>query len=86
MDDLIKLIQGEVPWCTFFADDIVLMDETRSEVNVKLEIWRNAQESKGFLLIRTKTKYMECKFSKSQNIYKGTVRLDGQEILNSDSF
>ena len=86
MDDLIKLIQEEVPWCTFFADDIVLMDETRSEVNVKLEIWRNAQESKGFLLIRTKTKYMECKFSKSKNIYKGTVRLDGQEILNSDSF
>ena len=62
------------------------MDETRSEVNVKLEIWRNAQESKGFLLIRTKTKYMECKFSKSKNIYKGSVRLDGQEILNSDSF
>ena len=70
----------------FFADDIVLMDDPRSEVNVKLEIWRNAQESKGFLLIRTKTKYMKCKFSKSQNIYKGTVRLDGQEILNSDSF
>ena len=47
----------------FFADDIVLMDDPRSEVNVKLEIWRNAQESKGFLLIRTKTKYMKCKFN-----------------------
>jgi len=39
MDDLIKLIQEEVSWCMLFADDIVLLDETRSEVNVKLEIW-----------------------------------------------
>ena len=84
MDDLIKLIQEEVSWRTLFADDIVLLDETRSEVNVKLEIWRNALESKGFLLSRTKTKYMEC--SESQNINKWTVRLDGQEILNSDNF
>ena len=74
MDDLIKLIQEEVSWCTLFADDIVLLDETRSEVNVKLEIWPNALESKGFLFSRTKTKYMEC--SESQNRNKWTVRLD----------
>ena len=38
MDDLTKLIQDEVHWCVFFAHDIVLVDETVCEVNVKLEI------------------------------------------------
>ena len=47
-----------------FADDIILVDETRAGVNAKLELWRQTLESRGFRLSRTKTKYMECKFSK----------------------
>ena len=47
-----------------FADDIVLIDETRARVNVKLELWRQTLESRGFTLSRVKTEYMECKFSK----------------------
>ena len=33
-----------------FADDIVLVDETRAGVNVKLELWRQTLESRGFRL------------------------------------
>ena len=62
------------------------MDETKSGVNVKLEIWQKALESKGFHLSRTKMMYMEYKFSKSRNKDKGAIRLDGQEILKSESF
>ncbi|XP_070057179.1 secreted RxLR effector protein 78-like [Nicotiana tomentosiformis] len=40
MDALTHHIQGEVPWCMLFADDIVLIDKTRSDVNERLEIWR----------------------------------------------
>ncbi len=29
---------------------------------------------------------MECKFSKSRSTIEGTIRLDGQEILNRGSF
>ena len=35
-------------------DDIVLVDEARHKVNVKLEFWRNAYESKSFWLSMTK--------------------------------
>ncbi|KAM3320610.1 hypothetical protein P3S67_007812 [Capsicum chacoense] len=37
MDVLTRHIQGEVPWCMPFADDVVLIDETRGGVNDKLE-------------------------------------------------
>ena len=38
----------------FFANDIVLVDEIRSGVNAKLEIWRDTIESKGFQLVGIK--------------------------------
>ena len=31
----------------FFTDDIIVVDETRSEVNAKLEIWQDTLEYKG---------------------------------------
>ena len=38
MDVLTRHIQGEVPWCMLFADDVVLIDESRGGVNDKLEV------------------------------------------------
>ncbi|WMV12452.1 hypothetical protein MTR67_005837 [Solanum verrucosum] len=38
MDELTRSIQEKVPWCILFADDIVLIDETRDRVNARLEI------------------------------------------------
>ena len=38
-----------------FANDVVLVDESRAGVNGKLELWRRTLESKGFRLSRTKT-------------------------------
>ena len=40
MDELARAIQDEIPWYMLSADDIVLVDETRAGVNVKLELWR----------------------------------------------
>ena len=33
MDELTKAIQDEIPWCMLFADDIILVDETRAGIN-----------------------------------------------------
>jgi hypothetical protein len=40
MDEVTRDIQGGIPWCMLFADDAVLVDESRMGVDQKLELWR----------------------------------------------
>ncbi|XP_045111718.1 uncharacterized protein LOC123504878 [Portunus trituberculatus] len=46
MDDSIQNIKEEAPWTMLFADDIVLVDESRDGVERKLERWRRALEER----------------------------------------
>ena len=32
MDEVTRDIQGDIPWCMLFADDVVLVDESRAGV------------------------------------------------------
>ncbi|XP_009590790.2 uncharacterized protein [Nicotiana tomentosiformis] len=86
MDAVTHHIQGEVPWGMLFVDDIVLIDETRGGVNNRLEVWRYTLESKGFKLSRTKTEYLECKFSTESEDVGMDVRLGAQVIPKRSSF
>jgi Reverse transcriptase (RNA-dependent DNA polymerase) len=86
MDELTKDIQDEVPWSMLFADDIVLIDETREGVNAKLELWRSTLESKGFRVSRSKTEYMECEFSDARLRETCIVNMLGQEVPKKDVF
>ncbi|KAG2662655.1 hypothetical protein PVAP13_1KG548451 [Panicum virgatum] len=85
MDEVTRDIQGEIPWCMLFADDVVLVDESRAGVNRKLELWRCTLESKVFRLSRTKTEYMMCDFSATRH-EGGDVSLDGQVVVQKDTF
>ncbi|KAM0892698.1 hypothetical protein ACQ4PT_025584 [Festuca glaucescens] len=85
MDEVTKDIQGDISWCMLFADDAVLVDETRAGVNRKLELWRQTLESKGFRLSKTKTEYMRCDFS-GVGGEDGDVRLEGQIVPKRDTF
>nr|XP_016493080.1 PREDICTED: uncharacterized protein LOC107812467 [Nicotiana tabacum] len=86
MDALTRHIQGEGPWCLLFADDIVLIDERQGSVNERREVWRHTLESKDFKLSRTKTKYLEYKFSGVTEEADGDLRLDTQVIPRRESF
>ena len=63
-----------------FADDVVLVDESRAGVNRKLELCRRTLESKWFRLSRTKTEYMMCDSSATRH-EGGDVSLDGQVVV-----
>ncbi|XP_070045979.1 uncharacterized protein [Nicotiana tomentosiformis] len=83
---LTRHIQGKIPWCMLFTDDIILIDETRGGVNERLKVWRHTLESKGFKLSRTKIEYLECKFSSATQVMDEDVRLDSQVIPRRESF
>jgi hypothetical protein len=85
MDEVTRDIQAGIPWCMLFADDMVLVDESRTGVDQKLELWRRTLEAKGFRLSRTKTEYMKCDFSTTTQKERD-VRLDGQVVPKKDIF
>ncbi|PUZ44177.1 hypothetical protein GQ55_8G069400 [Panicum hallii var. hallii] len=85
MDEVTRDIQGDIPWCMLFADNVVLVDESRAGVNMKLELWRHTLESRGFRLSRTKTEYMMCDFSPTRH-EDGDVSLEGQVVAKKDTF
>jgi hypothetical protein len=85
MDEVTRGIQGDIPWCMLFADDVVLVDDSRTGVNRKLELWRQTLESKGFRLSRTKNEYMMCGFSTTR-CEEEEVSLDGQVVPRKDTF
>ena len=68
-----------------FADDVVLVDESRTEVNQKLKLWRETLESKGFRLSRTKTEYMRCDFGTTIR-EEEDISLEGQVVPRKDTF
>ncbi|KAK9157750.1 hypothetical protein Scep_004324 [Stephania cephalantha] len=86
IDELTRHIQEDIPWCMLFADDIVLVDETKDGVNKKLELWRNTLESKGFKLSRTKTEYMHCEFRNTRHRDDGVVKLGEVEVPKVNHF
>jgi hypothetical protein len=85
MDEVTRDIQSGISWCMLFADDVVLVDESRTGVDQKLEFWRQTLEAKCFRLSRSKTEYMKCDFSATTQ-EEGDVRLNGQVVPKIDTF
>jgi hypothetical protein len=38
MDEVTRDIQGGIPWCMLFTDDVVLVDESMTRIDQKLEL------------------------------------------------
>ena len=65
-----------------FADDIVLTAKCKKDLEVELEKWRYALESRGMKISRTKTEYL-C--INGGNV-DSTIRLQGSNVLQAQEF
>ena len=68
MDVLQAEIGKEPPRVMLFADDLVICEHSRAEVEIQLERWRETFESHGLRVSRGKTEYMPCP-ERDQTIY-----------------
>ena len=58
MDRLTDKVRKEPLWTMLFADDIVICEETREEVERRLESWRYALKRTGMKVSRLRTEYL----------------------------
>ena len=58
MDRLMDEVRREPPWTMLLADDIVICEETREEMEQRLESWRYALKRRGMKVSRSKVKYL----------------------------
>ena len=58
MDRLTDEVRRKPPWTMLFADDIVICEETREEVEQRLESLRYALKRRSMKVSRSKTEYL----------------------------
>ena len=58
MDCITEGVRKEAPWEMLFADDVVLLTETRQDAEERLEQWRACLEDRGMKVSRKKTEYL----------------------------
>ncbi|XP_022024491.1 uncharacterized protein LOC110924806 [Helianthus annuus] len=86
LDELTKLIQEALPWCLLFANDIVLVADSKQSLNVRLEEWRAALKGRGLRISRSKTEYLYCDFSGVDNDEDIQITIDGQVVPQVTKF
>ena len=62
LDGTTKQVAKEGPWSMLLADDLVLCEDTRGKLQVELDRWRIAMESRGLHFSRSKAQVMFCDF------------------------
>ena len=69
-----------------FADDIVLIDETREGVSDELEQCTVTLEFKGFRLSRSKTEYLKYRFTEGEGGIEDKMMIGGMAIPRFENF
>ncbi len=71
LEALSKEFRKGLPWELLYADDLALMAESRAELLVKIQRWKEGMERKGLRVNMGKTKVMKCQLSSVQAVDTG---------------
>ena len=66
LEALSREFREGLPWELLYADDLALLAESKAELLVKIERWKEGMESKGLRVNMGKTKVMKCQRSSAQ--------------------
>ena len=82
MDRLTDEVRRKPPWTMLFADDIVICEETRQEVERRLEYWKYALERREMKVSRSKTEYL-CTYGGNDD---ETVKMEDTKVPREKEF
>ena len=82
MNRLTDEVRKEPPWTMLFADDIVICEETRKEVERRLESWKYALERKWMKVSRSKNEY----FCINEGNDDKTVKMEDTKVPRAKEF
>ena len=82
MDRLTHEVRREPPWTMLFADDIVICEGNKEEVERAVECWRYALERRGVKVSRLKTEYLCVNGGNDEE----TVEMEGKKVPRVKEF
>ena len=82
MDRLTEEVRRKPAWTMLFADDIVICEKIREEVERRLECWRYALERRGIKVSRSKNNYLRVNGGND----KETVKLKDTKVPRVKKF
>ncbi|XP_071741898.1 uncharacterized protein [Rutidosis leptorrhynchoides] len=84
----VGLHQGSALSPFLFVNDIVLVSESKDELNRRLEQWREALEQNGLRINRQKTEYLRYKFGRTEDELNvgGNISIGDQILHLQESF
>ena len=71
LEALSRHFRKDLPCELFYADDLVLLAETREILKEKINIWKEGLESKGLKVNIGKTKVMKCHVAANMQVESG---------------
>ena len=71
LEALSRHFRKGLPWELFYADDLVLLAESREKLMEKMSIWKEGVESKGLRVNVGKTKVMKCHVAANMQVESG---------------
>ncbi|XP_076927188.1 uncharacterized protein LOC143590650 [Bidens hawaiensis] len=86
LDELSKSIQEIISWCMIFVDDIMIVADSKQDLNRRLEEWRVALERKGLSISRSKTEYLHCDLSGANGNEEIKITIKGQVVPQTTKF
>ena len=82
MDRLMGEVRREPQWTMLFADDIVICEKTREEVERSLKYWMYALERRGIKVSRSKTEYLRINGGNQ----KTTIQMEDTKVPRVKEF
>ena len=71
LEALSRHFRKGLPWDLFYADDLVLLAESREILMEKIKIWKEGVESNGLKVNIGKTKVMKCHVDANMQVESG---------------